>query len=56
MAKVTTETTATVEEQPRRKSVGYNYFIGLLLLIGAIAFYLYFAIPEFKGIMEGVGL
>ena len=56
MAKVTTETPAAVEEQPRRKSVGYNYIIVLLLLLGAIAFYIYFAIPEFRGILEGVGL
>lgn len=55
MAKVTTETPAAVE-QPRRKSVGYNYIIVLLLLLGAIAFYIYFAVPEFQGILEGVGL
>ena len=56
MAKVTTETPAAVEEQPRRRSVGYNYIIVLLLLLGAIAFYIYFAIPAFQGILEGFGL
>ena len=42
------------EEQPtgRRPMSGANW-VGLFLLLAAIAFYLAFAIPEFMGIVGG---
>lgn len=53
MAKTEAETTA--HEDTGRKSAGGNYFVGLILLLGAIAFYLFFAIPEFQGILHDIG-
>lgn len=55
MAKTQTET-ATAEAHTERKPAGGNYFIGLILLLGAIAFYVFFAWPEFQGIMHDIGL
>jgi len=55
MAKAETET-ATVHQHAERKTVGENYFVGLILLLGAIAFYVFFAWPEFQGIMHDIGL
>ncbi|MGE5501619.1 MAG: hypothetical protein ACM3W4_06820 [Ignavibacteriales bacterium] len=51
-----TETETTVHEHAERKSVGENYFVGVILLLAAIAFYAFFAIPEFQGIMHDIGL
>ena len=54
MAEVETHTTA--HEAAGRKSAGSGYFVVFILLLGAIAFYLFFAIPEFHGIMSDIGL
>jgi hypothetical protein len=54
MAEVETQTTA--HEHAERKAVGGNYFVVLILLLAAIAFYIFFAWPEFQGIMTDVGL
>lgn len=53
MAKTEMET-HTPDEAPagRRPMSGANW-VGLLLLLGAVAFYLAFAIPEFMGIVSG---
>ena len=40
-----------VDERPRRRPTGYGYWVVLLMLIAAIGFYLFFAIPEFTGIV-----
>jgi len=50
------ETHTTVHEDTGRKSGGGNYFVGLILLLGAIAFYVFFAWPEFQGILTDIGL
>ena len=56
MAKAKTETEVVHEEhhQPtgRRPMSGANW-VGMVLLLAAIAFYLSFAIPEFMGIVGG---
>jgi len=54
MAKTETET--ATHDHAERKSAGGNYFVGLILLLGAIAFYIFFAWPEFQGIMTDIGL
>jgi len=51
-----TEAQTAEHDTSGRKSVGGNYFIGLILLLGAIAFYAFFAWPEFQGILHDVGL
>ena len=51
-----TEAQTTEHETSDRKPAGGNYFIGLILLLGAIAFYIFFAWPEFQGILQGIGL
>ena len=50
----TTETHAHEEHRPTgRRPMSYANWVGLVLLLGAIAFYLAFAIPEFMGIVSG---
>jgi hypothetical protein len=51
MAKVIeTHDETVVEARPRRKP-GSGYWVVLLMLLAAIGFYLFFAIPEFMGIV-----
>ena len=55
MAKTKSETHATHEEEhpTGRRPMSFANWIGMLLLLGAVAFYLFFAIPEFMGIVSG---
>jgi hypothetical protein len=48
---IETRDETVVEEHPRRRPAGSGYWVVLLMLIAAIAFYLFFAIPEFTGIV-----
>jgi hypothetical protein len=41
------------EHSTGRRPMSFANWIGMLLLLGAIAFYLFFAIPEFIGIVSG---
>ena len=50
----TTEHKAHVERHPTgRRPMSYANWVGLVLLLAAIGFYLAFAIPEFMGIISG---
>ena len=50
----TTEHKAHEERHPTgRRPMSYANWVGLVLLLAAIAFYLAFAIPEFMGIVGG---
>jgi len=48
---IETRDETVVEERPRRMSAGSGYWVVLLLLLAAVGFYLFFAIPEFTGIL-----
>jgi hypothetical protein len=47
---IETRDETAVEAHPRRRP-GSGYWVVLLMLIAAIGFYLFFAIPEFMGIV-----
>ena len=50
----TSEHEAHEEHHPTgRRPMSYANWVGLFLLLAAIAFYLAFAIPEFVGILSG---
>ena len=50
----TPEHEAHEERHPAgRRPMSYANWVGLVLLLAAIAFYLAFAIPEFMGIISG---
>ena len=50
----TTEHKAHEERHPTgRRPMSYANWVGLVLLLAAIGFYLAFAIPEFMGIISG---
>jgi hypothetical protein len=48
---IETRDETVVEERPHKTRAGSGYWVVLLMLLGAIGFYLFFAIPEFTGIL-----
>ena len=53
MGTTETETHPHHEEPTGRRPMSGANWVGLVLLLGAVAFYLAFAIPEFMGIVSG---